>query len=59
MGSCVGAGESDWKGEWDSGYIAATEGTNEAPYLTVNVINGTNMADILSYVLNGTSSKQD
>ena len=59
MDSWDADGDSGWATEWDSGYIAATGGTNVAPYLTLNVLNGTNVADALNYVLNGTSRKQD
>ena len=38
--------ESIWASEWDSGYAAATEGTNVTQYLSVN-----------DYVFNGTSRK--
>ena len=35
-----------WASEWDSGYVAATQGTNMTQYLSLN-----------GYVLNGTSRK--
>ena len=38
--------QSIWASEWDSSYVAATEGTNVTQYISFN-----------GYVLNGTSRK--